>query len=169
MGNNQTKQIVYTGICAALVCIATFTIKIPSLNGYTHLGDSMIFISVLILGWQRGALAGGIGAALADLFGGYVQWVIPSFFIKAIMAVIMGLITEKLFPKFRFGWAIGAIVGGVFQIVAYTLVKIPLFGLGYAIVRLPMLIAQTLSGVMLALMILTLISQSGIIKRMKEI
>lgn len=169
MIDNQTKQIVYTGICAALVCIATFTIKIPSLNGYTHLGDCMIFISVLILGWKKGALASGTGAALADLFGGYVQWVIPSFFIKAIMAIIMGLITEKLFPNFKFAWAIGAIVGGVFQVVAYTLVKIPLFGLAYAIVRLPILIAQTLSGVILALMILILISQLGIIKKMKEI
>ena len=93
----STKNLTKVAIMSALVCIATYFFKIPSLNGYTHLGDSMIFMSVLILGWKRGALAGGIGAALADFLGGYMQWVIPTFLIKISMGIIMGLIAEKVF------------------------------------------------------------------------
>ena len=46
----STKDITKIAIMAALVFVATFLIKIPSLNGYTHIGDSMVIISALILG-----------------------------------------------------------------------------------------------------------------------
>ena len=169
MDNKNTKQITYTALMAALVCVATFLIKIPSLNGYTHLGDCMIFVSVLILGRRNGALAGGIGAALADFLGGYMQWIIPTFFIKAIMALIMGLIAEKVFPKLKFGWLIGAVAGGIFQIIGYTLVKIPLYGMGYAMTSLPVLTMQTISGIVIAFVIVTALLQTKIIRKAKEI
>ena len=97
--NTNTKDITKIAIMAALVFVATYLIKIPSLNGYVHLGDSMIFIAVLLLGSKKGALAGGLGAALCDLLSGYMQYVIPTFFIKLIMALIMGVIAEKLILK----------------------------------------------------------------------
>ena len=50
-----TKDITKIAIMSALVFIATYLIKIPSLNGYTHIGDSMIIISALILGKKKGA------------------------------------------------------------------------------------------------------------------
>lgn len=165
----KTKDLTKMAMMGALVFLATYFIKIPSINGYTHLGDCMIFISVLILGWRKGALAGGVGAALADFLGGYMQWVILTFFIKAIMAIIMGLITEKLFPKLRFGWIIGAVTGGIFQVVGYTLVKIPLFGMAYAITELPVLTMQTISGIVLAFIIITSLAESGTIRKLKGI
>ena len=86
-----TKEITKIAMMAALVFIATYSLKVPSLHGYTHLGDCMIFISVLLLGGKKGAIAGGIGASLADLVGGYMVWIVPTFFIKFVMACIMGL------------------------------------------------------------------------------
>ena len=165
----KTKDLTKMGLMAALVFFGTFFIKIPSISGYTHLGDCMIFVSVLILGWRKGAVAGGIGAALADLLGGYTQWIIPTLFIKAIMAMIMGMITEKLFPNLRFGWLIGATVGGIFQIVGYTFVRILLYGTAMGFVELPMLIIQTVSGVALSLVLVTTLLQTNIINKLKEI
>lgn len=165
----KTKDLTKMGLMAALVFLGTFFIKIPSISGYTHLGDCMIFVSVLILGWRKGAVAGGIGAALADLLGGYTQWIIPTLFIKAIMAMIMGIMTEKLFPNFRFGWLIGATVGGIFQIAGYTFVRILLYGTAMGFVELPMLIIQTVSGVALSLVLVTTLLQSNIINKLKEI
>ena len=165
----KTKDLTKMGLMAALVFFGTFFIKIPSISGYTHLGDCMIFVSVLILGWRKGAVAGGIGAALADLLGGYTQWIIPTLFIKAIMAIIMGMITEKLFPNLRFGWLIGATVGGIFQIVGYTFVRILLYGTAMGFVELPMLILQTVSGVALSLVLVTTLLQTNIINKLKEI
>ena len=165
----KTKDLTKMGLMAALVFFGTFFIKIPSISGYTHLGDCMIFVSVLILGWRKGAVAGGLGAALADLLGGYTQWIIPTLFIKAIMAIIMGIMTEKLFPNLRFGWLIGATVGGIFQIAGYTFVRILLYGTAMGFVELPMLILQTVSGVALSLVLVTTLLQTNIINKLKEI
>ncbi len=166
--SNKTKSMVKMAIMIAMVYLATFFIKIPSINGYTHLGDCMIFISVLILGTKRGAVAGGVGAALADYLGGYMMWVIPTFFIKALMALVMGIITEKVFTKWRFGWIIGAVAGGITQIIGYTLAKFPLFGMAVAFTELPVLILQTVSGVVIAAILVSLLKESGIITRIKE-
>jgi len=167
--NKQTKYLTKTAIMIALIYLATFTLKIPSPNGYTHLGDSMIFLSVLILGTKRGALAGGIGAALADLLGGYPQWVIPTFFIKAIMALIMGTVAEKFFTKFNFGWIIGAALGGIFQIIGYTLVKIPMYGLALALGELISVTMQTVTGILISYAVITVLSTAGVIKKLREV
>lgn len=92
-----TKKITYTGIMIALVFLATYVIKIPTpfTNGYIHLGDAFVFLSGLILGPVYGALAAGIGSALSDLFGGYTQWVLPTFIIKALMAAFIGYLALK--------------------------------------------------------------------------
>ena len=174
MENHQVNQInikdiTKMSIMAAFVYLATYFIKIPSIDGYTHLGDSMIFLSVLILGWRKGAVAGGIGAAFADLLGGYTQWIIPTLFIKAIMAMIMGVIMEKLFPNLKHGWLIGAAVGGIFQVIAYTLVRILLYGMSMGFVELPMLALQSVSGVVLAAILVTTLLETNVIKKLKEI
>lgn len=167
--NAKTKDLTRMAVMSSLICVATYLFKIPSINGYTHLGDSMIFISVLILGWRKGALAGGIGAALADFLGGYMQWVLPTFLIKVCMGTIMGLIAERTFFNLKHGWIIGAIVGGAFQIVSYTLVKIPMVGLGYAISTLASLTIQTIVGIAIATVLISSLLSSGIIKKLKEI
>lgn len=167
--NNSTKDLTKVALMSALVCIATYFFKIPSLNGYTHLGDSMIFMAVLVLGWKRGALAGGLGAALADFLGGYMQWVIPTFLIKISMGVIMGLIAEKLFPNFKHGWLVGATIGGIFQVAGYTLIKIPMLGLAYALSTFPALSLQTISSIVIASVLVSTLLASGAIRKLKEI
>lgn len=156
----KTKYITKIAAMSALVYFATYFFKVPSLTGYTHLGDCMVFISVLILGTKKGALASGIGSALADLLGGYMQWIIPTFFIKFIMATLLGVTITKLLPKLKFNWIIGSSLGGIFQIIAYTLVKIPLFGLPHAISTLPGIFAQTLTNIIIASVLVTVLSSS---------
>ncbi len=169
MGKLDTRDIVKCGLMAALIFIFTYTFKIPAPNGYTHLGDCFILLSVLILGKERGALAGGLGAALADMIGGYMVWILPTFFIKAIMAYVMGLVVEKWMPDVKFNYAIGAILGGIIQIILYTLVKMPLFGMAYAITRMPGLVIQTLLGIALTVVIVLILNKAQILKWMKEL
>lgn len=167
--NTKTKDLTKMAMLAALIFFGTYFIKIPGINGYTHFGDCMIFIAVLIVGTKKGALSAAVGASLADLIGGYMQWIIPTFFIKAIMATIMGVITEKVFPNLKFGWLIGALCGGVLQVAGYTLVRIPLYGLAFAIAELPGIIFQTLSGIILSTVIITVLSESKALSKLKEI
>ena len=165
----KTTDLTKLAIMSSLICIFTYFFKIPSVTGYTHLGDSMIFLSVLILGWKKGAIASSLGAGLADFVGGYMQWVIPTFFIKALMASIMGLMVEKLFPKLKYGWVIGAVTGGIFQIVAYALFKLPLFGAGYALAGLPGDTVQTVAGLVVAFILVSTLMASGNMKKLKNL
>ena len=93
----NTNKIIMTGLMMALVTIATmiFVIPVPFTNGYIHLGDSMIFLSVFILGYKYGAIAAGVGSALADIFVGYANWAPWTLCIKGMMALLMGLAIEK--------------------------------------------------------------------------
>lgn len=165
---DNIKQITKTAMMAALVFLGTYLFKIPTPAGYTHLGDCLIFIAVLTLGWKKGSIAGGLGAAFSDMLGGFAVWIIPTFCIKALMAVIMGLITEKVLSKYQFGWTLGAVLGGLFQIVAYTLVKFPLYGKAIALNVLP-LTMQTITGIILSIVIVTVLDKAKVLNKIREL
>ncbi|WP_195989365.1 ECF transporter S component [Clostridium sp. D53t1_180928_C8] len=164
-----TKETTKIAMMAALVFVATYSLKLPSLHGYTHLGDCMIFIAVLLLGVKKGAIAGAIGAAIADLVGGYIIWIVPTFCIKFVMAIIMGVFIEKLLINSKFNWIIGACIGGLFQITAYTIVKVPLFGIAYAVTGIYGLTLQTISGVSISILVIAILSKANVINRLRRI
>ena len=155
----SVKDITKTAMMAAITFIGIYTVKIPSLHGYSHMGDCMIFLSVLIL---------GIGAALSDLLGGYMHWVIPTFIIKYIMATVMGLFIDKIMPNRKGNWLIGSIVGGIVQIILYTVFKVFLFDWAYAIGGVPGLTSQTITGVVLATVLVVLFNKAGIMQKLRE-
>lgn len=87
--NKKTKQLVIAALMAALTCVATMIIKIPSpLKGYLNLGDCVVLVSGWMLSPAYGFLAAGIGSALADVFSGYLTYAPATFIIKGLMAVI---------------------------------------------------------------------------------
>ncbi|MGN0135236.1 ECF transporter S component [Anaerotignum sp.] len=162
------KDITKMAMMAAITFIGIYAVKIPSPHGYSHMGDCMIFLSVLLLGTRRGALAGGIGAALSDLLGGYMQWVLPTFVIKYIMAFVMGMFIDKIMPNVKLNWFIGAVVGGIVQIFLYTAAKVVMFDWAYAISSVPGLTSQTLTGIVLIAVLATLLNKAGVMQRLKE-
>ncbi|WP_250160173.1 ECF transporter S component [Caloranaerobacter azorensis] len=90
MQDNSVKKLTYGGLMIALVFVATAIIPqipIPFTEGYIHAGDSMIFVAAILLGWKYGAIAGGLGSSLADLYLGYTHWVVPTLIIKGIMGL----------------------------------------------------------------------------------
>ena len=70
--NKKLTTSVTAAMLAALTCIATMVIKVPTIgtNGYVNIGDSVVVLSMWILGNPYGALAAGIGSGLADLISG---------------------------------------------------------------------------------------------------
>ena len=87
--NTTTKKIVMASMLAALCCVATMIIKIPSpLKGYLNLGDCVVLLSGFMLSPLYGFLAAGVGSALADIFSGYVIYAPVTFIIKGIMALV---------------------------------------------------------------------------------
>ena len=85
----KTKKIVMAAMMAALACVATMIIKIPSpLKGYLNLGDCIVLVAGWCLSPMYGFLAAGLGSALADLFSGYATYAPATFLIKGLMALI---------------------------------------------------------------------------------
>jgi len=150
--SQKIRNLCETALFIAIVFIGVFIIKFPGPFGYAHLGDSMIFLSVLMLGGRRGAVAGGIGAALADVVGGYTIWAVPTLICKAAMALVMGLmIKHHAFGlKGRVLWIVSALVGGLTQGVAYEFFWYVLFGKAAAIAAIPGLAFQAIAGIVIA-------------------
>lgn len=62
MTNQNIKKLVTAALLAAMTCVATMIIKIPTPTfGYIHLGDGFVLLCGVVLGPLPGALAiGGI-------------------------------------------------------------------------------------------------------------
>lgn len=168
MNDKKIKSMVYTSLLAALVCVATFTIKVPSVvtNGYVHLGDGFIFIAVILLGSKNGAWAGSIGASLADLLGGYSHYAIPTFIIKGIMVLIMGYVINKIPGNSKYKWIVGALAGIVWQIIAYYVVGSVMVGSFIStITEIPGNIVQSIVGIIVAIIFVTAFKNTSIGKK----
>lgn len=155
---------------AAVIFICTYTLKVPNVitGGYTHLGDCGIFVAVLLLGRKNGSWAAAIGGAMADILGGYWVYAVPTFVIKGVMAYIMGTITEKLGPGYRFGWLCGAIPGGIFQVLGYALVEGFLISPTAAILTIPANAAQTICGIVIAAVVILALQTSKLLSYIRQ-
>jgi len=70
-------EIAIVAVFSALTAVLTGTtgVMLPSpTGGYTHIGDTAIFVSALLFGSKVGGLVGIIGPVAADLFVGYPRW-----------------------------------------------------------------------------------------------
>ena len=116
--NSKLKKIVLTALFAALSCVATMSIKLPTpgTGGYIHPGDAMVILSGVVLGPWWGLLAGGIGSAMADLLGGYFVYVPITFAIKGLVAVCAGLLYQKIGHTSKSRYA-AVILGGIADII----------------------------------------------------
>ena len=164
------KRITKIAMMAAIIFVCTYTFKVPIAitGGYTHLGDCAIFAGVMILGRKDGTVAAAVGAALSDLLGGFLIWVIPTFVIKGIMAFVMGTVVEKILPEKKGNWLIGAILGGICQIIGYQLVKIVLISPATALATIPTITTQTVAGIIIAAVVITVLQSSKVIYRLQR-
>ena len=97
---NTTQKIAVTALLAALTCVATMVIKIPSpMKGYLNLGDCVVLTAGWMLSPVYGFLAAGLGSALADLFSGYVVYAPATFLIKGLMALVAWFVYKALCNK----------------------------------------------------------------------
>ncbi|GMA69971.1 membrane protein [Leuconostoc litchii] len=72
--NSTIISIVLVALFTSITFVATsIQVPMPALIGkpFVHLGNSAVLLSVLLLGYKRGALAGGFGLASFDIFHGY--------------------------------------------------------------------------------------------------
>lgn len=167
MNNKKIISITEVSLFAALIFIGTFAFKIPVPFGYMHLGDCIIILTVLMFGGKKGAIAGALGAGLADIVGGYAVWVVPTIICKSLMAIIMGyIIAKKAFGlKGRALWLTGAVLGGIIQSIGYTITRVLFYGMPAAIASIPIVLIQTGLGILFAMIISEFLKKTSLKKR----
>lgn len=91
-----------TVLITALVRVAvplSVTVGGRDAGVYVTLGDSCIFLAVLLCGAPWGALIAALGMAIADLIVGSYSYIIGSFLIKGGMALFIGAAIRRLVPQ----------------------------------------------------------------------
>ena len=162
---NTTKKIVFAAMLAALACVATMVIKIPSpLNGYINLGDCVVLLAGWMLSPLYGFMAAGLGSALADIFSGYASYAPATFIIKGLMALIafygfkilhnkIGSLTSRI---------ITGAVAEVVMVMGYFVFEGFLYGFVPSAVNIPANSVQGVAGLILGCLLVKIFEKSKI-------
>lgn len=140
MKNETTKKIVWAGLLTALTTIATMVVQVPSpTGGYINAGDAIVILSAYLLGPLWGALAAGIGSALADLISGYAIYVPATFIIKGLMALAAAAVLRRAKGEKKLGLAVlGSVTAELIMIAGYFVFTATVLGLGWgALAEIP--------------------------------
>lgn len=169
---DKLLKICVTAMFAALICVATMLIQIPSpLNGYVNFGDCFILIAAWVLGPVYGFAAGGIGSALADLFTGYVHYVPGTFVIKGLIAVAAALICRamlKKMPKISVpAYIVSALAGEIIMVGGYYLYAALLLGKSFAgaAASVPGNLVQGAFGLVCGVVIIKIIAKTRVLNK----
>ncbi len=153
----ETKKIVMAALLAALCCVATMIIKIPSpLKGYLNLGDCIVLLSGWLLSPLYGFLAAGLGSALADVFSGYVTYAPATFVIKGLMAIVVfygfRLLQNKVgnLPS----RIISGIVAEIVMVLGYFVFEGFLYGFLPSVVNIPPNGVQGVAGIIVGVILI---------------
>lgn len=152
-------------LMAALACVATMIIKIPSpLKGYLNLGDCIVLTAGWLLSPTYGFLAAGLGSALADVFSGYVTYAPATFIIKGLMALIafygFKLLNIKIgnLPS----RIISGIVAEIVMILGYFVFEGFLYGFIPSAVNIPANGVQGIAGLIIGVILIKVFEKSKI-------
>jgi len=204
----SARKIPLLAFYVALVAVSTVLLPlyVPATRGYYNIGEAAIFTVALLSGPYFGAVAGGMGSALADLILGYPiyapatllikgleggvlgyladkrpqfsrrRWVIFSFLIGIVLflavyligstyytsvdPLLLGVIATAsagliilagLFSSSEAGWQVlSCLIAGIMMVTGYFLYEQLLFGLGAAMVEIPVNLGQMVVGVLVA-------------------
>ena len=156
---NAPFKLALAAMFAALVFVVTSQIppiSIPATSGYFNFGETVIYIAALISGPLVGALAGGVGSMLADVYLGFVAFAPGTLVIKGVEGAIVGFLNTKLrkhISNLTVCASISAVVGGLEMVTGYFLYE--QLALGYpfaaALVEVPFNLVQMAVGLVVAI------------------
>ncbi len=172
--NKKLTLTVTASMLAALTCIATMVIKVPTIgtNGYVNIGDTIVLLSMWLMGNPYGAIAAGIGSGLADLLSGYPSYVPGTVIIKFGMAFV-GYIVYKAVIKVNINKQIAYIISGVvaeaIMVAGYFIYEATLLGYGVgAAASIPSNMLQGITCLVLGYLLINALSRVGAINNLFE-
>lgn len=166
--SNITFRLCLTAVFMALTFVATKFLQIPFVgaNGYFNLGDAVLLTGAFFLGPVYGAVAAGIGSALADVLSPFAIYAPATLIIKALMAVVFFLIAVmpmKKQPKagVRIVFVIlGALVAEAIMVGGYFVFETILYGAGTASLSLVGNATQGACGLVIAAVLVNVLSSN---------
>jgi uncharacterized membrane protein len=146
-------------VFAALVFIVTSQIPpipIPATSGYFNVGETIIYVAALLFGSAVGALSGGIGAMLADIYLGFGVFAPGTLVIKGIEGAIVGFLNLRLryVTNRTLRAVVSVIAGGLEMVTGYFLYEQLVLGSALAFAEVPFNIVQMLVGLAIAVPIM---------------
>ena len=167
MNDKKIRKLVLAALLAALVCVATRVVQIPSpMQGYVNLGDCFVLLSGWLLGPWYGFAAGGIGSMLADLFLGYAHYAPGTLVIKGLVALLAALLYEKLgrSPAARIA---SGVVGEIVMVLGYFGYASLLLGKGLAAAAsIPGNIFQGAVGLVVGAVLATVLERAKVTQKL---
>ncbi len=133
MKNTNLRKLVISGLMAAIVFVFTIVIRIPIAitGGYVNIGDAAVLLCSYLIGGVYGALAAGLGSALADLSAGYTIYAPATFIIKFLMVIVANIFYTKTFKEKR---PVAMVLAGIFaefiMVFGYFVFESIFLGLG---------------------------------------
>ncbi|MGI6205830.1 MAG: ECF transporter S component [Anaerovoracaceae bacterium] len=163
--SDKTVNIVLGGVMAAVIFAVT-CISIPNgVGGYTHLGDAMVVLALMMLGKKIGAAAAGIGAMLSDIILGYTMWAPFSLIAKVVMVLVICVLLDR--GRGRIWWLFSMIVGFLVETVIYSGAAYFLEGgIGGSIAEASGMIVQGILGIVVGGIATAAVSKTALGKRM---
>ncbi|RLE42565.1 hypothetical protein DRJ19_03920 [Candidatus Woesearchaeota archaeon] len=158
----NTIVIALVAMFSSLTAVLTYFTHIPSpTGGYTHIGDTAIYIAALLFGAKIGALVGIIGPLVTDLVVGYPRW-----YVTVIAHGLQGFIAGLGFKKKTWLQATLALTAGLAMSLTYFTVNIYIKGYGPALLSLLRdFFGQTLISVIISIPVVKTIEKTGIQER----
>ena len=153
MSKLDGKTIAVLAVMIAVVTVFTLAVRvpIPATQGYINFSDVAIYFAAFAFGPWVGFIAGGVGAGLADVMGGYASFALLTFFAHGLEGLVAGYLggrTNSL-PRLLLGWAAGTIV----MVAIYFLGEAFIMGLGpaAAAAEIPANIIQNVAGAVIGI------------------
>ena len=168
MKNQKLKLTIISALFAALICVATMVVKIPTpLNGYINLGDCVILVAAFALPCSYGFLAAGIGSCLADILSGYTAYAPATFVIKGLMVLVVFAVTKLLkVNKPNLTKILSGVLAELSMVLGYYIFEGFMYGFAPSLANIPMNLIQGVAGLILAVVLIKVFEKRKVLEKL---
>lgn len=162
MQQNRTQFYVLVALMIALVAVVTRFVVVPVGAGFFNFSDTAVYLTAFLLGPIPGFVAGGIGAALADLSLGYASFAPLTFFAHGIQGLVAGALARPGTLRSRIAGAVAGTVAmvGIYFLGEYFGAAVGWGGPAQALTEWPFNVLQNIGGAIVAIPLADLVRRA---------
>ena len=168
MKKQKLKLTIISALFAALICVATMVVKIPTpLNGYINLGDCVILVVAFTLPCGYGFLAAAVGSCLADILSGYTAYAPATFIIKGLMVLVVFAVTKLLkTKKSNLVKVLSGVMAEIVMVSGDYVFEGFMYGFSASLVNIPMNAVQGVAGLILAIILIKVLEKQKLLRKL---